>query len=226
MRTKRIMAGVLFIAVAIVLILDAVGVIPALSGAFGEISFWRISGALLLLCLGVYQLTSASSWFIMSFSLTFMLLEPNVAHAIKAADSDLISNWLLLGCTVLLMIGFSLLFNKKHSVKNTQKLTVNRFSDCKKFIDGADFDTALVKNRWGALEISFENPDAYKGNGILKVENYMGRIEIIVPKSFNVVNSLNGFVSVVENNGNGNPTGPVLSVEGKNTMGLVEIIYK
>jgi len=226
MKTKRITAGLLFIAVAAILILDATGVIPALSGAFGEISFWRVSGALLLTCLAVYQLTVLSSWFIMSLSLTFMLLEPNIAHLIKAPRADLISNWLLLGCTVLLMIGFSLLFDKKHSVKNTQKLTVNRFSDCKKFIDGADFDKAVVKNRWGATEISFENIESYRGEGVLTVENYMGHIEIAVPKSWNVKNNIGGFVSVVENDGSGNPAGPTLFIEGKNTMGLVEIIYR
>ncbi len=226
MRIKRIMAGLLFVAVAVLLILDAAGVIPALSGAFGEISFWRISGVLLLVCLAVYQLSSLSSWFIMSLSLSFMLLEPNIAYMANSPDTNIINNWLLLGCTVLLMIGFSLIFTKKHSIGNTEKLTVNRFGESKKFIDASTFDEALVKNRWGATEISFENTDEYKGKGVLRAENYMGHIEVIVPKNWNVENNLSGFISVVENDGGCNPAGPTLFIEGKNTMGLVEIVYR
>lgn len=226
MRTNKILAGLLFVFAAVVIICDATGLIPSFSNTFGEVSFWRISAAVLLLCLTVYQLLSKSVYFVISLSFVFMVLEPNIAHMLKLERSNIINNWLLFGCSVLLAIGLALIFTKNPVVDDKRKVHVNRFTEYKKYTDAGSFKEEYVKNRWGATEIQFENTAAYAGNGTLNIENYMGTVSVIVPQEWNVICDIHGFASSVEQNGKGNQNGPLLSIKGKNTIGSVEITYK
>jgi len=225
MKTTRIVAGVLLILAAVLILLDGAGVIPAFTGAVGVLSFWRLSLAVLLVSFAVHQIIGRSFGFIISLALTFMLLETNIATALNKANTNLINNWLLLGCAVLLAVGCSLVFSGKGSVKNKNHVTVNRFRELKKFIDAADFKQELVKNRWGAVVLHFENTTAYTGGGVLQVENYMGSITVVVPNAWNVVCDVNGVANVVETAGNGMASGPVLTVKGKSNFAAIEIKY-
>ena len=109
MKSKKIFWGILLIALAGLLLLDAFGVWEPLAEKIGKISIWAlICGAVLLL----YIIRSLIHWKIsrifVPFALLFMLFEENIAVVCGLSKMNIINNWILLLVAVLLTVGFAL----------------------------------------------------------------------------------------------------------------------
>jgi hypothetical protein len=101
MKGWRVFWGILFVLVAVLLILDALGIITPYVSIFGEITFWQIAGGLLLLSGVVSLIKSGQFWTaFVPLGFIFMIFERNIAFACGIENGDIINNWLLFGCTL------------------------------------------------------------------------------------------------------------------------------
>lgn len=228
--------GLGFILVAVLIVLDALGVFAPFVSAFGEISIWAIVGGLLLLCFAISQLFSGNIGnFFVPIALIFMIFEKNIAHYFCIGDEsgNIINNWLLLLVAVLLGIGFSILFSGIRRRKRRRKSGCewsysngvkirSSIGSSVRYIDCDGFKYEEIENDLGSCTVFFENVEKYEGGGVLSVENNLGSTVIYVPEEWHVVvrivHNLGG-VAIPKDNGNG----PVLTITGENNLGSVEI---
>ncbi|MBE6583615.1 MAG: hypothetical protein E7649_01350 [Ruminococcaceae bacterium] len=242
MKIGKILWGLAFVALAVLLILDALGVLAPVTNLFGEVSFWQIAGGFLLFCGAVAMIVEGEAW--LSFVLLgfiFMIFERNIAQACGIEDGDIINNWLVFGCSVLLGAGFGMLFSgfrrkrkksKKDSDGNGFRVCVNTnemgaseiYIDCAEF--GSECMERRVENKVGGLEVRFENVEEYRGGATLYVTNKVGGMEIYVPKEWCLVHDIDvvcGALEVDEEGEQALPDAPVLIIKGSVKIGAIEI---
>ena len=231
--------GLGFILLAVILVLDALGVFAPFLSIFGEISIWAIMGGLLLLCFAISQLVSGNIGnFFVPLALIFMIFEKNVAHLLNVGDENgnIINNWLLLLVAGLLGIGFSILLSgvkrRKRYEKCGQEWHISKDGDgikiksnigsSVKYIDCDGFKYEEVENNLGSCTVFFENEDKYEGGGVLSIDNNLGSVVITAPEGWNVISKIDnnlGSLTIPKPNTNG----PVLTVMGDNNLGSVVI---
>ncbi len=240
MKIGKIFLGLAFIAVAVLLILNALGILSPISSMFGEITFWQILGGVTLFCLAVASLIAGdigNSIILLGF--IFMIFERNIAFVFyKGGNDDIINNWLLFGCTLLLAAGFSMLKPKKwKKVKkiktNNENVTIdlkcNEMGSSEIFVDCAEFGTEYteqkVYNRLGSLEVRFVNVDRYKGDATLNISNKLGVTEIYVPQGWKVKHNISISLGSVEDGSaeSYDENAPILNIIGTNSLGSIEI---
>ena len=240
----KIFFGLGLIILALFLVLDGMGVFLPTVGILGEISVWQILGGLLLLSYVIQRLIKLKPIStIIPLALLFMVFERNIAVLCGRSDHNIISNWLLLLCAVLLEIGLSMIFRQNRIVRFKVKHKDDRFtvdgvefeadgSDSSEvnmgsntvYIDCTDFTKKNVSNNIGSCNIRFENAALYKGGGQLVVENNMGATVINVPSSWRVKCKLDNNLGHVSCKGDGDPNGPELIIKGENNLGSLRIV--
>lgn len=235
MKTGRIFWGVGCILAAIIFILDAVGVMIPFMSAVGEISVLSAVLGLLFVSYAVARLLKGKiSEIFIPLAAVFIIFEKNIAFLCGREDPNLINNWLLLGCAILLSIGFRILFpstgehehfniNVNTNSSSHQPLS-SHFTSKVEYIDASDFQYRLAENNLGSLTINFANADRYKGGGELYVENDLGSIVINVPSSWQFTHSIkNDLGSIKAAAQNANANAPLLVIKGKNDLGSIVI---
>lgn len=219
---KKILIGILLILVALGIILNAVDV------PLGFISSLAIGDA--ILCVALLFLMASlildRAWFFVPvpLMLIFFFLEDNIAAWLGKSEPNLVSNWLVLGCTILIGIGLSMILGGHH--KHTRKRDTVSLGDKSNYIDCATFKKSWQVLNFGNLDIYFENPDAYKGNGILHVNCRVGNMEIHVPNGWHIVTDIKTSLGNTEVPKVNFPDGPLLTIEGRNHLGNIEISYR
>ncbi len=231
-KTWKLFWGLGFILFAIALVLDATGVLTPIKSVVGEMSVFAILAGLLLLCYAIVQLCKGKVGDIfLPLALIFMLFEKNIATLFNIGDEkgNIINNWLLLLCAVMLWIGFSILFSGSKKKKKKKKHGIE-FESCHsgnmgstvKYIDCDGFKYEMIENNLGSCTIFFENIDKYEGGGVLELDNNLGSMTVNIPEDWKVVaridNSL-GHVTV-PNDSNG---GPIITVNGDNNLGNITV---
>ena len=112
-RASKIAWGILIIAIAVFCILQAIGVLGTFTSVFGEIPVWKLLMGICLVAIvfkNIFKLDFGGVF--VPLAVIFMLFEKNIAFAC-GIEGDIINNWLVLGCSVLLSVGFGLLFPKR-----------------------------------------------------------------------------------------------------------------
>ena len=221
----RVLAGLLLIALAVFLILGALGVgieMPA------NIQVWQwIVGILLLFALieCIKNLEFVSIFVMLGFEV--MVFEPQLGQLFGFESANWISNWLIFFVSLLVGIGFSMIFKGFSFV--TVKVKKNTLGSTVKYIDCTDFKKERVENKMGELEVRFENVCVLTDNATLEVENKLGETVVYVPEYWNVrVNMMNllGDIDIDEvfkNNKPDNKDDPVLTIKVNNKLGEVQI---
>ena len=103
----KIFWGLGFIAIALLLILDAVGVLAPVTDMVGGVTFWQIFGGVALLCGVVAVIFAGEPWTVfVLLGFIFMIFERNIAYVCGLENEDIINNWLVFGCSLLLSAGF------------------------------------------------------------------------------------------------------------------------
>lgn len=238
MKAFKIFLGLAFIAVAVLLILEALGIAVSITGVIGEISFWQVIGGLFLIS-GIFKLlVSGKFWEIfVPLGFLFMIFERNIAYIAGMESDDIINNWLVFGCSILLSAGFMFILpgrKKKKNRKNKSGISVNvnlkdnEFGSAATYIDCEEFGNTVmeqsVKNKFGALEVRFDNVESYKGGGTLHVDNHFGAVEICVPKSWRIIDNIDVHLGVIDLDNDGDPQdGPTLTIEGDISLGAIDI---
>lgn len=228
---NRFAWGLLFIALAVFLLLDACGV------GFGfleGIPFFTLALALIFL-----------SWFLKSlFSLKlheiffplaflFMVLEKHIAGWIGAEKTNLINNWLVFLVALLLSAGVSLLrprrllrrVHRRSGVSSSDNH--NSVGSSTVYIDCTSFTTEEVTNELGSCQVYFSNVEAYQGGGKLLLHNELGKMKVHVPKEWRIESSLKaelGALMIDDNNKNLPEDAKVITIEGMTELGAMTIV--
>ena len=180
--------GVAFIAVALLLIFNAVGVKAGVLDIGGLPVLRIVLGVLLLSCV-VWSLCKGKVAQIF-FPLAFiaLLFEKEIARLFGAQDENLYSVWLVLGVAALLTAGVALLFPSRTVTEpeaEKDKLGKTNFASAVKYIDCTDFGAKSVGNNLGNMEIYFENTEKYSGGGELYIGSNLGLCVVHLPESWN-----------------------------------------
>ena len=236
MKAFKIFLGLIFIAVAVLLILEALGMAVSITGVIGEISFWQVIGGIFFISGIIKLLSSGRFWEIfVPLGFLFMTFERNIAYIAGMESDDIINNWLVFGCSLLLSAGFSFIFpgGKKKKSKNKKSGIIinikdNEFGSSVTYIDCEEFGNTVmeqsVKNKFGALEVRFDNVESYKGGGTLHVDNHFGAVEICVPKSWRIIDNIEVHLGAIDLDNDGDPQdGPTLTVAGDVSLGAIDI---
>ncbi len=234
MKFNKIFWGIGFILLAVALLLNALGIIAPFTSAIGEVSFIAILGGLLLLSYVIERLIKGKFGEIfLPLALIFMIFEKNIAILCGRDDSNIINNWLLLGCACLLQTGFVILFPPKRREHKSHKKVSGKhhwrsssLSSNVKYIDAEFFSEEYIENSLGSCVIKFENADKYTGGGVLTVENSLGSMVIEMPSSWRFIYDIDNSLGSVEADvDGGNPDGPIIKIEGENSLGALSIEY-
>lgn len=231
---KKVIWGMLLIVAAVCILLCSLnadlGVIGSLPTFF--IIVTAVSVAVLIsLCID-------RSWKNLPFlaAFWFLLTEKDIAALLGREDSNLINNWLVVGCAVLLSIGISLILSpikRAKKKRNNSHFHVyignehskSRFSSESRYIDCKTFKNYWYEVKMGDGSIYFVNPEQYTGNGILEVSCKMGNIEINVPAGWNIQNDVECKLGSVSMPDCIAADGPMLTVCGFCKLGNINIRY-
>lgn len=228
---NRIVFGILFIACAVLIILDAVGISLGFLSVIPAWVFILTVLNLIWLTDVIIKLKLSEIFFPIAF--IFMLLEKYIAKWCGLSKSNIINNWLVFLCALLLMIGTKCLapkrkftfkftktptFTSKSIHNNSRGSASTIYVDCE-----SDEDTYTIKNELGSCNIYFSNIESYGGNKTLDVHNELGSMQIHVPSQWRIVTSVSnslGSVSEPEDKGSGDK---VIRITGTNDLGSLRI---
>lgn len=246
MKAGKFLWGIGLIVLAVAMILGATGILSPLESAIGDISILSLVFAVLLLVFAVTRVICGKIGEIfLPLALIFILFEKNIARACGLPSDNIINNWLVVCCAVLMWVGFSILFSKntkddKHERKGKSRkekrqarksgdYTHYSMSSSSVYIDASDFTEKKVWNDLGELVVRFTNREAYKGNGVLYLSNHLGSTTVEVPYgwriSMNVENHL-GDVNYPDSYDCELEDGaPVINIDVTNSFGDVKVKY-
>ena len=240
MKAWKIFCGLGFILAAVLLILDAVGVIAPVTSIIGSVSAFEIILGLALVALIIERLIRgrlSDIFFLLAF--LFMLFEENIAYVCHLEDENIINNWLLLLVASLLTAGFSILFHpkkrkKKHkryaegvTVEIDGKTAESKFSSSTIYVDCENFSPSIIENNLGSCSVYFKNVEKYEGAKTLYVENNLGSMTVSVPSDWIVKTSIDNNLGNIDvsTNEKTNECSPLLYIKGENNLGSLAINY-
>lgn len=229
MKTGKLFWGLGFLLAAALIILDALGIIPSLLSAVGEVSVFALILGLLLLCYAIARLFKGRiSAIFFPLAFIFLLFEKNISMLLGYEGADLINNWLVLLIALLLHVGFAILlpsstFHRKH-VKCSVK-SDNKFNSSTVYVDCASFTPNVVENKLGECTVHFQNIERYEGEQTLNISNSLGAMTINVPSSWTLISDVDNSMGAVEIPAPHDGGGPVLYIKGTNSMGALEINF-
>jgi len=224
--------GVSLIIIALLLIFNAIGV---------QVGFLDIGGLPVLriilggLCLAsaVFAITRGNIWQIF-FPLGFiaLLFEGEIAKLCNAPTEDIYSVWLVLGVSLLLTIGTSLLgfsngkieVGTKCDVGEKDRIGKNNLSSAVKYIDCTDFGIKDVGNNLGAMSVYFENPEKYTGDGILCIGNNLGSTTVFLPERWKADVKVDHNLGFCGNYANGGDSDLTVQIRVKSNLGKLSIV--
>ncbi len=234
-KTWKIFWGVAFVLVALFLILDAIGVLSPFASAVGEISMIALVLGLVLLAFIVASLVRGRiPQICFPLAFLFMLFEDNIAFLCYGKEENIIDNWLVLVIALLLNIGFTILFSKVgrrtkchgFGFTNTSgKHVDNSFSSATVYVDCNDFSRRFIENSFGSCTVHFTDPEAYKGEGTLVIENSFGSVQINVPATWEVTADIENSFGSYNIPRKADQGGPVLYIKGESSFGSINIKY-
>ena len=231
MKKGKLFWGFGFLLAAALIILDVIGVIPALFFAVGEVSAFSLILGLLLLAYALAKLCKGNiPATIFPLAFIFLLFEKNVAYLCAHEGEDLVNNWLVMLIALLLHIGFSILL-PSHSIYKIKCTAThersNALNSAAVYVDCESFTTpSIVANKLGECIVHFQNADRYQSGQTLSVSNSLGAMTINVPASWRVLVDVENHLGALEipEPEYDDPEAPVLYVRGSNHLGALEII--
>jgi predicted membrane protein len=231
MKTWKIFWGLGFVLAALFLLLDALGVITPFLDVVGGISAAQVICGLFLIAFVISRIIKLKLHEIfIPLALLFMLFEDNVAFLLGLEDDNIIGNWLLFWCAVLLSVGVSILTPKNRvlNFKITKKGTPQKthaIGASTSYIDCEDFVEEHIINNLGETVIHFENEANFTSGAVLHIENKLGETVVYVPEQWNVKLNITSKLGGVVQKGKGNADGPTLVINGTNELGEVVIMF-
>ena len=231
MKTWKIFWGLGLILVAVLLLLNSFGVVTPMLEVVGGISIMQMVCGLFLLEFIISRVIKLKfTYILLPISLLFMVFERNIAVILKSESENLINNWWLFGCALLISIGIEIILPKGKKFRankkvSGEKVNGNNIGSGVLYIDCRDFVERKVWNRMGEFTVHFENTDQFTSGAILSFHNKLGEITVYVPSNWNVREDIDNNLGGVSYSGNGDVNGPTLVITGDNALGEISIKY-
>lgn len=196
MKKSRMFWGVLFIAVAILLVISQLGI-------------WNIQISVLTLVLTVFFGVS-TIWSLFHkkiteflFSLAFLAILYDKPLGIEA-----ITPWTVLLAALLASIGCQILFQpkkkKKYYHKDVETLNDDNiyvgtnFGSSIKYIDTQNFKQAYIKNIAGTMKVYFDHAFIQELEATIELNVSCAMLEIYIPRTWQVIDKTDNILSSVE----------------------------
>ena len=229
-KTWRIFLGLSLVLIAVALILEATGILASIMSPLGEVSVLAVIGGIVLLVYAISRVVKLKiAEIFVPLALIFMLFEGNIAFALGREDKNIINNWLLLGCAILLWIGIAIIMSVfKRKKERKDKIIVNGHGSMGasvRYINCDEFTFERIENDLGSYTVYFDNTDKYTGGGVLEIYNNIGAITVNVPSGWNVVMKIDNSLAHSSGPDNNNPNGPSLTLIGDNNLGNISVEY-
>ncbi|MBQ1846722.1 MAG: hypothetical protein II135_01845 [Clostridia bacterium] len=200
----RIFWGLLLLGVAVVLILEGIGV-----GDVYGVSIPGVGLGILLITWLVYLIAKKRYYMVflpLGLFYTFVVDKP-LAKALGVTklsqDGRIVAWWIVLIASLLLCIAFRVLFTKKNVIGYSGKPSeTHRIGDSTVYFDAADLKNALITENVGKMNVYIANKEQYEGDGIITIRENVGVITLHIPANWAVVNEVHenlGSVSIPEN---------------------------
>ena len=235
MKLERIFWGIFFI-------LGAVFIIAGKLGFMQNVGIWSL---ILTVFLAAVLIKSILKIKFMGIFLSLALLAIVYAEPLQI---QAITPWPVLGAGVLLGIGCTLIFPKKHGKKWKDRIKVEYNgdgeervinetdgSDCScsahfgssiKYINSDEFVSAYLEANFGEIKAYFDNAIMKGTEASVNIDNNFAGMELYVPKTWRVVNKLDSAFGGVDEKGHSAPDGVhTLYLHGDNNFGGITIIY-
>ncbi len=200
----RIFWGLLLLGVAVVLILEGIGV-----GDVYGVSIPGVGLGILLITWLVYLIAKKRYYMVflpLGLFYTFVVDKP-LAKALGVTklsqDGRIVAWWIVLIASLLLCIAFRVLFTKKNVIDTGAKASEShRLGDSTVYFDAANLHNALITENVGKMNVYIANKEQYEGDGIITIRENVGVITLHIPANWAVVNEVHenlGSVSIPEN---------------------------
>ncbi len=200
----RIFWGLLLLGVAVVLILEGIGV-----GDVYGVSIPGVGLGILLITWLVYLIAKKRYYMVflpLGLFYTFVVDKP-LAKALGVTklsqDGRIVAWWIVLIASLLLCIAFKVLFTKKNVIDTGVKASEShRLGDSTVYFDAANLHNALITENVGKMNVYIANREQYEGDGIITIRENVGVITLHIPANWAVVNEVHenlGSVSIPEN---------------------------
>lgn len=229
----KIIFGILFIAVAVLLLLEAFGILNRDGNI--DIPIWKIPLAILLLWHTVKEVVRLRiSGIFFPIALLTLLFEKEISSLLGLSSGYIHSAWTILLIALLLTVGFSMLFPRrkikshfKHAHRYGDKHNEeSNFSSRTVYIDAAKEFSETLDVNFGSMEVYFTNAELYQGNGSLLLDNNFGSLSITVPFDWSVETEIeNNFGGITIPLSEGAQSEKRLLLLGDNNFGSISVSY-
>ena len=236
---KNLFFGFFLICIAAVMLLDKLDLLGGIT--------W-FTGVVAIIC-GYFLLRGI-------IKVEFFNIALSIAVLIILFDEPLhleaITPWPVLGAAVLVGIGLSMIFKKKHHINVTvngetfnKEIHKDMFSDTVidqddseeiryetvfsssiKYVNSENFKKANLECNFGSMQVFFDNAHIQGDHATVIAECNFGKMELIFPKEWNVIVDMDApFAGVSEQKKNYAANGPTVHLRGDSAFGKVEIRY-
>ncbi len=239
MKKERIFWGVFFI-------LGAIFILVAKLGFMQGVGIWSLIMTVFWLALLIKCIMKVY-FFGIFFSLAFLVIIyagplDTVMPWKETFTLQSITPWPVLGAALLLSVGCTMIFPKKHKTilgmhfsgdetiideKDEDRCECFvRFGASTKYINSDAFESAFLEANFGGLKVFFDNAVMKGTEAYVTMNNNFAGMELYVPKTWTVVNQIKNSFAGVDEKGHCMPDGVhTLYLKGENCFGGITIIY-
>jgi predicted membrane protein len=231
MKKRNIFTGILFVLGAVLLVVSQIV-------DFAQIGFWSVFASVVLLAI-MAQSAVRKAWF-------GFFAPPVLIYWIFKEPFDLpqISLWVLLGCAVLIAIGFHILFGSKkhwytkegcerrHDYEKKEDSDTNpvidvRFSGATRYLYSEELERCEIHCRFGGAEVYFEQASLKNNTAEVILDSKFGGVELFVPKTWRVIDHVNSTMGGVSYSGksSANENAPQLILRGTIALSGLEVHF-
>lgn len=236
MKKRNIFWGIFFIAIAVIVVISKLGVMPDV-GVFSILAtvFW-----LWVLVQGIRYI----NFYEILFSIAFLCIIYDKPLGIEA-----LTPWTVLAAAALAGIGLSMLFRgkkRRHCIVNVDysghhnTKSISSSEQCNDehircennmgatihYINSDNFLDAHLENNFGSMIIYFDNAIIQAESASIEIENNFGQTELYIPKEWQVRTDVDtSFGNISEDGTHTESSNTVLYIHGETNFGNIKLHY-
>jgi len=162
----------------------------------------------------------------------------------KQLGIESITPWPILAASVLLTVGFSIIFHKRNSkwfmsglhledgetfedVLDDEMTCTVKFGASTKYIISENFEKAYLDCSFGSIKAYFDNAKLSPNGAKLHINSSFSGVELYIPRNWKIVEGISAFMGGVEEKSKNipDPDSPTLSITGNISLSGVVIYY-
>lgn len=224
MKKSRIFWGVLFIALAVLLITSQLGILKF------HISLWTLMLTVFFSVYGLWSLFHKEAAGFL-FSLAFLVIIYDEFLGLQA-----ITPWTVLWAALFASIGWYILFpsskkksrtyENKKEIRDQDVRIAENFGSCIRYINVQDIENVEIINRAGMVKVYFQEASMKEINADFYLNVVCGMLEICVPRTWRVIDETENLLShVAVEEGNSHIIEHTIVLKGKVNLSEVKISY-